>query len=247
MSITMDDLRTAVNRFAQKNGEWAGAPMLVQGLKLRIEPRYPWQGLDGAAFERDDETDEEREVQRISAILAEHYAKGHTCINWWYCFARDQYVYVIRGPDGKSRVTLRHEHYGDRYSFLFNSLSVAYEAHSIDAEMRALETLRTNIKSHLWDLYVLCGMFIESSERSGITYIFRKGRPTLAMHKTTGGKIAPFVALCLHPIGYYEDSFCGAMVPTDDILAHLLLMRGDEHRFWKKSNQHPLWAVQSGI
>src|SRR3546814_10910453 len=37
-------------------------------------------------------------------------------------------------------------------------------------------------------------------------------------------------ALCLHPIGYYENSWAGAMCPTDDVIAHLMLMRRSEER-----------------
>jgi hypothetical protein len=54
-------------------------------------------------------------------------------------------------------------------------------------------------------------------------------------------------ALCLHPIGYYEDSWAGVMAPTDDVVAHLMLCRGDEHMFWRRANQHASWEQQAGI
>jgi hypothetical protein len=37
------------------------------------------------------------------------------------------------------------------------------------------------------------------------------------------------------------------MCPTDDVIAHLMLMRGDEALLWRKANQHPSWVPESGI
>lgn len=34
------------------------------------------------------------------------------------------------------------------------------------------------------------------------------------------------------------------MVPTDDIIAHLIMMRGDERSYWSKANQH---APEAGL
>jgi len=53
--------------------------------------------------------------------------------------------------------------------------------------------------------------------------------------------------LCAHPIGFYTGSWAGALVPTDDVMAHLLLVRGDEHEFWKQCNQHHPLAPESGL
>lgn len=32
-----------------------------------------------------------------------------------------------------------------------------------------------------------------------------------------------------------------------DVIAHLALMRGDEHMFWKRSNQHPPYRPEAGL
>jgi hypothetical protein len=37
------------------------------------------------------------------------------------------------------------------------------------------------------------------------------------------------------------------MVPTDDVIAHLMLMRGDEHMFWRRCNQHQPWTKEAGV
>ena len=39
----------------------------------------------------------------------------------------------------------------------------------------------------------------------------------------------------------------GALRPTDDVIAHLLMMRGDEPMFWRRANQHEAWEVESGL
>ena len=54
-------------------------------------------------------------------------------------------------------------------------------------------------------------------------------------------------AMCLHPIGYYAGSWAGAMCPTDDVLAHLMLMRGDEKMFWRRANQHAAYLPEAGL
>lgn len=90
-------------------------------------------------------------------------------------------------------------------------------------------------------------MFAERSPRSGISYIFRRLRPTIALKAGKDDRMRCLAALCMHPIGYYDGSWAGAMCPTDDVIAHLMLMRGDEHMFWRRSNQHPAWSQFAGI
>lgn len=53
--------------------------------------------------------------------------------------------------------------------------------------------------------------------------------------------------LCMRPIAYYADSWAGAMCPTDDVIAHLALMRGDEAMFWRRCNQHPPYRPEAGL
>jgi len=99
--------------------------------------------------------------------------------------------------------------------------------------------------------YILNGMFPETSKRSGVTYIFRKGLPTLALRidklEDKRERRHFLAALCQHPLAYYADTFAGCTPPTDEVITHLLMMRSDEHRFWKKSGQHPLNDWRSGL
>jgi hypothetical protein len=106
-------------------------------------------------------------------------------------------------------------------------------------------------------MYTCTGQFLETSKRSGLTYLFRRLRPTVVL---TGqgassdqftGEVTPgmriLTCLCLHPIAYYANSYCGAMVPTDDVIAHLLYMRADEHLYWRRANHHTAGSVLAGL
>jgi hypothetical protein len=128
----------------------------------------------------------------------------------------------------------------------------AARAWDFEAEIRAQETLRRHVTEWAWQCYIMTGCFLETSPRSGLIYMFRRLRPTVAMtsrpdqnQRDLGVRI--LTTLCAHPVGYYEGSWAGALVPTDDVIAHLLLMRADEHLFWKQCNQHHPWAPESGL
>ena len=100
--------------------------------------------------------------------------------------------------------------------------------------------------------YMMTGMFVERSKRSGVTYLFRRLKPTVALAARpglpeTGANMKILCCLCMHPIAYYAESWAGAMVPTDDVIAHLMLMRADERLFWARSNQHPPYRPEAGL
>ena len=121
--------------------------------------------------------------------------------------------------------------------------------HSVEAEEKALQSLRSKINEQQYKTYFLNGDFVERSVRSDIYYMFRKGKPTLALSfhgdRNKGGRV--IAALCMHPMGYYAYTHVGLMCPTDEVIAALLMMRGSEHKFWAKSGQWSAWDVRSGI
>ena len=98
----------------------------------------------------------------------------------------------------------------------------------------------------MFESYCLTGHFAEVSKRSQVTYLFRKGRPTIAIRQDEEGGY-PLCALCLHPIGYYGDTWAGVMCPTDEVIAHLLMMRGSEAKYWANANQHPVDHPAAGV
>jgi hypothetical protein len=233
---TWSQLRAKLQSAAQEDGEWSGYPMLVHGIPLVMEPRYPKQ-VNGAClgepmpgFESEDGED----------------TSGVRLINSWYSIAKHATVYVFEEPEspGQSRVALLPEWGGKRFNLAIYTLG-ASKAWELDAELRALETLAGHIGESRYKDYVLTGSFLETSPRSKVQYLFRKGRPTIALTHQGGMRI--LAVLCLHPIGFYRGTFAGAMVPTDDVIAHVLMMRGDEHLFWRKCNHHALWSAEAGV
>lgn len=120
------------------------------------------------------------------------------------------------------------------------------EAWGIEQESNAVHTLAEIVSHRQFKQYMLVGMFLETSQRSHITYCFRRLRPTVALN-TKGDSVTIMCTLCLHPIAYYSGSWAGAMTPTDDVIAHLMLMRGDEPMFWRRANQHAAYRPESGL
>lgn len=126
------------------------------------------------------------------------------------------------------------------------------DAWGIEQESNAVELLQSMVSHRQFRQYLLTGMFLERSKRSGVTYMFRRLKPTIAMAARPGmpetdDSMLILCALCMHPIAYYAGSWAGAMVPTDDVVAHLAMMRGDEHMFWKRCNQHPAYRPEAGL
>ncbi len=149
---------------------------------------------------------------------------------------------MLKDKQGRARAGLDPE---DRLSFTIRTLDASV-VWPMEAEQKAQRKLATLIPEHCFQQYQLTGHFGELSKRSQVTYLFRKGRPTIAIRQDeTGGY--PLCALCLHPIGYYADTWAGVMCPTDEVIAHLLMMRGSEQKYWANANQHPIDHPAAGV
>src|SRR5690606_21886888 len=79
-----------------------------------------------------------------------------------------------------------------------------------DAEITAQEKLCELIGADRFRRYLCTGAVAETSRRSGVTYLFRRLRPTIAIRATDAGSRF-LAALCLHPISYYSSTFAGGM------------------------------------
>lgn len=225
------EVRRALIAVGASAGEWAGCPLPVDGFPLVLEPRYPFPGLHGARL------DEESPEAEIPA--------GARVVNSWYSHERGQMVYLCEDESGRFAVRLP-QHGMARFGYWLHSLGVAQQAFDAATEIKALAKLQGLIRSHAFVGYLTAGCFLETSPRSGVTYLFRRMRPTVALRATASGTRI-LACLCLHPLGFYDGTHCGVMVPTDEAIAHLLLMRGDEAKFWGKANHHPIWAVGAGL
>lgn len=169
--------------------------------------------------------------------------------NTWYSSHWRCNIHIVELPDGRFRaVKIPAFHHID----LDMATMAAADVWGIEQESNAINLLATMIPHFHFKRYLMTGMFMERSKRSNIIYVFRRLKPTVALqpfrgdgHPDQEAKI--LCCLCMHPIAYYEGSWAGAMVPTDDVIAHLSLMRADEHMFWKRCNQHPAYRPEAGL
>lgn len=220
-------VRNALRNISQGLGHWAGIPMpLGEDHPLVIEPKYPRAaGLMAIGRkEADESTPDARTIRnrfwswrrRCDVVV---WNEGNR-IEW--------------GIDVPKRIDMELSTLGASYAWGF------------EQEANAVQLLATLVRHHTFKMYMLTGMFLESSERSGVMYLFRRLRPTVALREEHG-RMRVLCALCLHPIAYYQGSWAGAMCPTDDVIAHLQLMRADEPMFWRRANQHPAWRPEAGL
>ena len=200
--------------------------MPLEDHRLIIEPKYPRASALMMIGQKPSEDDDE-DVKIRNTFWSWRY-RSHIMV--W-----EQGGKIEWGP------TAQVTHAGE----LLRTLG-ASDAWGIEQEAKAVQTLAELLRHRQFKQYMLTGMFMEKSPRSNLHYLFRRLRPTLAISfNSPSPRILS--ALCLHPIGYYAESWAGAMCPTDDVIAHLMLARGDEHMFWKRANQIPPFQKEAGI
>lgn len=214
---------------AEERNQWAGIPMPIKGERLVIEPTYP----NGSA------------LAAIGAEKEDALPEGLKMRNVFYSHHARCDVYIWHEPDGQLRHGFVGAFHGLKHQL--HTLGASY-AWGIEQEHNALQLLATLVRHDQLKMYLLTGAFLETSKRSRLTYMFRKLRPTVVIDAKDKSKAAQIMCtLCMHPIGYYAESWAGAMCPTDDVIAHLMLMRGDEHMLWRRSNQHPPHRPEAGL
>lgn len=225
-------LRNGLRGIAGKMEAWAGIPMPLDTLSLTIEPSFPDAELLATIGGR-----------RQEVAPGDPELEGATILNEFWSWRRRSTVIIWRRADGRIDWGIRPgaNHLSQDLEAL--DASVAW---GVEQEGAAVRLLGTMLRHHAFKKYLLTGMFAESSECSGVTYIFRRLKPTVAL-STRLKQTKILCALCLHPIAYYGNSWAGAMCPTDDVIAHLVLMRGDEAMFWRRANQHPAWTPEAGL
>lgn len=201
--------------------------MPIEGERLIVEPTYPYaeglMAMGGAADAGDEE--------------------GLRLRNSWYSDHHRCEILIMETADGK--ITWGKTPAFHHCAQLLSTLG-ASDAWGIEQEGRAVQLLGTMLRHRAFKQYLLTGMFLERSARSGVTYLFRKLRPTVAIRANDHGSRI-LAALCMHPIAYYAGSWAGAMCPTDDVIAHLALMRADERLFWRRCNHHPPYRPGAGL
>lgn len=222
------DVRNRLRALARVAGEWAGIPLPLEGEDLIVEPKYrAAAALTSKSAHPDTRPPEEQERIR----------------NQFYCAQKRANVIVWNEPDGRIEWGL--EFHVNHFDIDLQTMGVS-AAWGIEQEANAVQTLAELLPHHAFKKYMLTGMFVERSKRSGVYYFFRRLKPTIAASAATGS-MKILAALCMHPIAYYRNTWSGAMCPTDDVIAHLMLMRGDERLYWRRCNQHPAWRREAGL
>jgi hypothetical protein len=224
----MDSLsgtRNALRELAAKADMWAGIPLPLEGTELVMEPKY---ALANVLNGKPKDTDEP--PFKVRNRFYSHQKRGDiiTFLDEETGRVKCGYIPAIHHA-GVDIQTMG-----------------ASDAWGVEQEANALQTLAGLLPHHAFKKYLLAGSFLESSERSKITYWFRKLKPTVALHEHQG-EMKILCALCMHPIAYYAGTWSGAMCPTDDVIAHLSLMRGDEAMYWRRCNQHPAYRPEAGL
>jgi len=258
------DWRQALTAMADHIGEWQGIPTPVDDLTLRLCPGHPLAEVYappvpevrivvGGPSDQGPVPEGATTEELLHRCTAEW--EGEQLVNEWYDGKRNRDVLIFRRANGRAVAAIAPrapDRSMDRLMMAVQTIG-ASDAWSLDAEAKAIEKLQTHVTDRQFRHYLLTGSFIETSKRSGLIYVFRRLRPTIVMtprwpwYRPARDSLRVLAVLCMHPIGYYDRTWAGCMVPTDDVLAHLLSMRGDEAFFWRKANQHDPASPEAGL
>jgi hypothetical protein len=219
--------RNALRVISEMKEHWAGIPMPLDGQPLVIEPKYP----NAEALSKIGQNEDPAEAARDTEV-----------INRFWSQKKGREVVIFKEDGRIDWGTCGGVH---SLNHALQTLG-ASDAWGIEQEANAVQALAGLLRHRQFKQYMLTGSFLERSRRSDVLYMFRRLRPTVAI-STRGDKTHILAALCMHPIAYYEGSWAGAMCPTDDVIAHLSLMRGDEAMFWRRCNQHPPYRPEAGL
>lgn len=219
-------LRNKLREIAADREEWAGIPIPISDERLVIEPSYKFAALGNIG--KEDDAPGEPGLR----IRNEFWSHRWRCRVAVYERQGKAYCHGITGT-------------GNAATMLLHTIGASF-AWGIEQESNAVRLLGSLVTHVAFKQYMLTGMFMETSKRSRVTYIFRRLRPTIAI-KERKGAMCILAAMCMHPIGYYAGSWAGCMCPTDDVIAHLMLMRGDEPMFWRRCNQHHPHHPEAGL
>lgn len=252
-------LRFLCDQLSDHIAEWQGVPIpLGDDMPLVLADGHPLRELYRMKAEQLSDVDialvpDSRfaEHEALFTCTTEDVRDDERVVNEWYCRKRQCKVIVFQRAGRAFCVTVpvSPDHSMDRLDFWLTTIG-ASDAWDLDAEHRAREMLRSMLSERQWRHYDLTGCFFETSPRSGVSYVFRRLRPTIALvYRDRRGRecVRCLAVLCLHPIGYYQRTWGGCLVPTDDVIAHLTWMRGDEARYWGAANQHDPRTPEAGL
>lgn len=206
--IGWDEVRRRFNAIATSQGEWAGVPVPVADFRPVLAG----------------------DQQRVAQIWPRRLPQEGRHNSWRVNRAYSVYLWEREGRT----VGLAMNYWAQRLDAIFDTMA-ARRAVLPDAELVAFMKLLDHLNDGQARDYVVSNMFVERG-RSGLLYVFRRGLPVLTF-RTTDDEVQPRAALCLHPLAFYEGTHAGALPPSDELLALLLMLRADEPFLWRKANQ----------
>jgi len=242
-----DDVRAGVAKLCEERGWHHGVPITSifdQTRRIILARGCPLSDIHG--HDVPVAMDGKPQLHVCSAGDVNETQDEPYVVNAWKTTPKTIYV----GKYSKGAVVEKRNDSRERLDMILASMVCQAGAVDPMAEIRAMGALSKRVNRNQFDSYLLAGAFPETSKKSGVTYIFRKGLPTLAMRmeKVEGGEKRHFLAaLCSHPLAWFEGTHVGAYPPSDEVLANLLAVRADEAKFWAKSVQHSLDDPLSGI
>lgn len=189
--------------------------------------------------------DEKKPVDPNQPVVHREWrsARPHNGQHWWVSVFR-------QGEGGSARYTVdcspTDSPDRQRLHALTMSIAIRKGGALLAAEEQARQMLKGLVSEEQWASYVLNDAFYEKG-KSGIRYLLRKNRPTLAFRDLPDGGGRPITALCFHPGGYYSSTWIGILPPSDEVIAHLLFIRGAEYAYLKQANHHALDDPLSGV
>jgi hypothetical protein len=178
-----------------------------------IHPSYPFAGDLGKTFQPEPSTRacHNRDVDGTQSMR-----------NSWSSFRDGKRITIWSDSRGYFFTWGPNVHTGN---MLLETLGAA-RGWDFIAELRAMETLKRHVTEWVYQCYFMTGSFLETSPKSQVTYLFRRLRPTVALsgmpdYRKGRGDVGMRILACLcsHPVGYYDGSWAGALVPTDDVLS----------------------------
>ncbi|QQS22600.1 hypothetical protein IPM19_03135 [bacterium] len=173
--------------------------------------------------------------------------------NWTTCKAGSKKRYEVIIYEHALTKERRHEieellsSDNERMMLTCRSLKKAFIWQNADAEKIAREKLLSLLRPAQVRALELTDAFCEPKTRSGLHYIIRRNRPTLAFRAQEDGSFHFVSGLCSHPTGYYANTYTGFLCPSDEMIAHLLMIRYDEIGFWKTANPKRVSDVTVGF
>lgn len=261
-----DGYRRWFDKASDHNNDYQGTPVHLPDCRLVLNDRHPmreaYAEIDGPR-EPDiivggpsEPADPDATVEELIGRAIERSVNDEVIINSWYSRKRNADVLIFRSnATGRAFAVCAPrppDRAMDRFKLWIDTLG-ASDAWILDAEYKARDKLRGMLTERQWRHYDLTGSFLETSHRSDLIYVFRRLRPTIAMSprwpwfRRQPDSMRMLAVLCMHPIGYYERTWAGCLTPSDDVIAHLAFMRGDEAGFWKEANQHDPASPEAGI